>query len=43
MTVIENEEQKQQQQPTPTISTLEQKIDELAYIILGLHKFCFVA
>jgi hypothetical protein len=38
MTVIEIEEQKQQQ-PTPTISTLEQKIDELAYIILGLEKF----
>jgi hypothetical protein len=38
MTVIEIEEQKQQR-PTPTISTLEQKIDELAYIILGLEKF----
>jgi chromosome segregation ATPase len=41
MTVIEDEEQ-QEQQLTPTIETLKQKIDELANTVDELHTFHYL-
>jgi len=37
MTIVDEEQQKQQQPPAPTLETLQQKIDECANIIIGLH------